>query len=464
MGVLHRIPAPDVDRALSMVSGSRDRVIDLLRAWSMTVVVAGHALMAVVLWRGGYPHLGNTLAATPWLHPITWLLQVLPIFFMVGATANGYSWQAARREQQRYSVWVWHRVQRLLRPVISYLGIMALIGFTVGGLGDPRTAAPLLTLSTQLLWFLGAYLWVMAATPMLLVLADRHATVTIAGLVTIVAAIDFERLHRGGSAAWGLLNFFAVWLLAGVLGVLLGRGIPGTRAWWMVLGSLAVNITLVTRAGYPVSLVGMPGARISNMDPPTLVLLVHCCTLFGLIVLLRSWLSALVERPRVWRATVTMNMLMMTVYLWHLPVLTALTLVEHMLGWERPVGWREPIGPMPLYGFWPWTILHLAVFFALLIAVLRVTWIFEYARIPWWDSTPRPATGRPDWWAAVGVALLGVGISVISATGLTGFPTRVTEYQGVPFNSGVAVLLMACGIVLARRSAAPAVEGQAQRP
>lgn len=449
------IPAPDVRRAVELTPPDRDRVIDLLRAWSILVVVGGHAVMAVVVWRDAVPRLGNTLASYEWLQPATWLLQVLPIFFMVGATANGYSWESAQRRTLPYATWLWHRTQRLLRPVIPYVAIMAITGFLIGWWGDPRTAAPLLTLTTQLLWFLGAYLWVTAATPWFLRLRSRGAAVALLVLLTIVAGIDFLRLALDAPAALGLINFLAVWMIAGLLGVHLGEGLPRIGAVAVVAGGLSVNAALVAFGPYPISLVGMPGAAVSNMDPPTLVLVVHTCVLFGVISLLRPALARVVRIPVVWRGTVAVNMLMMTIYLWHLPVLTALTFAEHTLGWERPTSWSDTIGPAPASGFWPWTIVHLAVFVLGLLVTLRFTWIAEYAKLPWWDSDARHGSNHPRALAIVGVALLGLGVSVISAAGLVGFPLRVVDYESVPFNSGVAVAMLGVGVWMLRRAAPP---------
>jgi hypothetical protein len=449
-----RIPPPDIGRAVSQATADRDRVVDLLRAWSILVVVGGHSLMAVVVWREGTPRLGNTLASYAWLQPATWFLQVLPIFFMVGATANAYSWTGAQGRAQPYPTWIWRRVQRLLRPVIPYFVIMAGIGFLIGWLGDPREAGPLLQLTTQLLWFLGAYLWVTAATPWFVRLRDSDARHALIGLLGAVAAIDVVRFALDGPAALGLLNFLIVWMLAGLLGVHLGRPLSRGRAVLLVGASLVANGLLVALADYPVSLVGMPGDEISNMDPPTLVLALHTFTLFGLISLLRPLLTRIAARPRVWRATVAVNMLMMSIYLWHLPVLTALTYAEHALGWERPTSWMGAIGPEPAAGFWPWTMVHLAVFVTALFAVLRIVWITEYARLPWWDAESRRVLRYANAGAVVGVSLAGLGISLIAAVGLVGFPTRVVEYQGVPMNSGIALLALVLGVGLMRRAGA----------
>lgn len=450
-----RIPAPDVERALRQTAAGRDRVIDLLRAWSICVVVAGHALMAVVVWREGVPRLGNTLASYVWLQPTTWLLQVLPIFFMVGATANGYSWDSALRKQMPYATWIWRRTQRLLRPVIPYVAIMAGMGFLIGWLGDPRAAVPLLTLTTQLLWFLGAYLWVTAATPWFVQLRESGARSVVLALLCIVATVDYLRLVQGASAAFGLINFLAVWMLAGVLGVHLGRPLRALTASAVVAAGLATNLLLVAFGPYPVSLVGMPGDEVSNMDPPTLVLVVHTFMLFGAISLLRPLLERAVAQPLVWRGAVAVNMFMMTIYLWHLPVLTALTLAEHTLGWERPTAWSGAIGPTPASGFWMWTVLHLAVFTLGLLTTWRIAWIAEYARLPWWDVDAPRSIAHPRAAAVGGIALLGLGISMVSAAGLVGFPLREVEYEGVPFNSGIAVLVLMLGVWLLRRAGAP---------
>ncbi|MDI9581056.1 MAG: acyltransferase family protein, partial [Thermobispora sp.] len=67
---------------------TRDRFIDLLRAISIIAVVLGHWLVSVV----GYDEQGelsgrSALPDLPWAFPITWAVQVMPIFFFVGGYA-----------------------------------------------------------------------------------------------------------------------------------------------------------------------------------------------------------------------------------------------------------------------------------------------------------------------------------------------------------------------------------------
>ncbi|HEV3398308.1 MAG TPA: hypothetical protein VG693_03365, partial [Actinomycetes bacterium] len=54
-------------RVAAATPAGRDRFADLLRVVSIVVVVAGHWLMAVVVWRDGRVEGGNALALVPGL-------------------------------------------------------------------------------------------------------------------------------------------------------------------------------------------------------------------------------------------------------------------------------------------------------------------------------------------------------------------------------------------------------------
>lgn len=55
----------------------RDRYVDFLRAFSITVVILGHWLGAVVEWHGGQITGASALDLVPGLWIITWALQVI---------------------------------------------------------------------------------------------------------------------------------------------------------------------------------------------------------------------------------------------------------------------------------------------------------------------------------------------------------------------------------------------------
>lgn len=74
---------------------TRDRYVDLLRVASLGAVVLGHWLMAAVTPDG----VGNLLAVVPALQPLTWLLQVMPVFFFVGGFSHALSYRSLLRKR-----------------------------------------------------------------------------------------------------------------------------------------------------------------------------------------------------------------------------------------------------------------------------------------------------------------------------------------------------------------------------
>ncbi|MFN8026083.1 MAG: acyltransferase family protein [Acidimicrobiia bacterium] len=435
----------------------RDRVVDLLRAGSLLVVVLGHVLMVIVRWQGDTPHVYNLLAEVPLLDLATWLLQVMPVFFAAGAIANRISYGSAQARGEPWRVWVWHRVRRLVRPVVYYLAAWAVIVPLLGAL-IPDAANTLARLSTQLLWFLGAYFLVIATTQWQIRLA-RHGFAPVVGLVALIALTDVARFHLIGGV--GVVNFFTVWFMAATLGLVVrdrladrtGRHVLALTA----IGALAVNVVLVaaTALPYPESMVGMPGEKISNMAPPTIVLALHAVILIRVVGLLWPALTRLCARPHVWRVVVAGGAAAMTVYLWHLTALLGVVEVEHLLGFHR--------GLVDGLDFWLGTVVHLVVALAAILLLVAVVVPFEHLPVPWLERPREHASDRAVWTvlAAFGVLVLGVGFLVLAATGMGGFPfDRVTSYAGLPLTPGVGFLLVAAGAVLTRTGGSHVRPGQ----
>lgn len=423
----------------------RDRVVDLLRSGSLAVVILGHVVMALVVWHGGVPTLGNTLTHAPAMQLATWALQIMPLFFVAGGISNAISWQRASGRGVEWRVWVFERLARLVRPVAVYL--TAWVPLVLGGqyvLGK-AAAEPLAAISTQLLWFLGVYVPVTALTPWMVRRARSAPWATPAALLAVAAMVDLIRFNAGVGAV-ALVNFVVVWVMSAQLGLAITHRRPSNHALVAMAGAgLAVNAALVASGPYPMSMVGLPGERLSNMAPPTLVLAVHCWVLAALAALAWEQLDRLAQRPRAWTAVVAIGGASMTLYLWHLTALIGVTVAEHHLGLDRDrfsSAW-----------FWPETAVHVLV-------VVGVAWVLanllasvEHARLPWLDT---PARGRGGVaWSRVGLACCAVAFLVLAATGMAGFPfSRLTHYLGIPLSPGVGFILLAVGVWAARRGAA----------
>lgn len=435
----------------------RDRVVDLVRAVSLIVVVFGHSFMAAVTF--GPTVLSNTLAQTPRLQAATWVLQVMPLFFAAGAWANALSY----RKGVGYPRWLNGRVRRLVRPVIIYT-LFWILASPLLLAWNYDIALPLLRISTQLLWFLGAYLLVTALTPVLVRASARPVIATLSWL-SVAVVIDVLRL-AGAPAALGLANFVVVWALAGQCG--LWAFSPTRRparktAAFIAAACVGINGLLVGFGPWPVSLVGLPGERLSNMAPPSAVLAFHCVTLAALVVLAYPAFAAAASRERVWRPTCVVNAAAMTIYLWHLAGMILAIASLSILGRDL-VGFSTPGWAVPRFSFW----LFFVIYTVLLVFAMRP---FEHIPLPWWDSPPRLAPIK-GWSArarttvgAVGVVMVAVGLLALSVTGLVGFPFGATStYSGFAFTPGLTILVALVGVLLIRAGASDAADKPASVP
>ena len=422
---------------------TRDRVVDLLRGASLAVVVLGHTLMAVVVWESGVPSVGNVLATVRPAQLVTWVLQVMPVFFAAGAVANSASIASARRRGDPWRVWMWGRTRRLMRPVVWYLAVWVPLVLTLQVL-QPRAAVPLAKLSTQLLWFVAVYLMVVALTPLEVRMAERGWW-PVAVMLGLAAVVDGVRLGVGVEA-FSAVNFVLVWTMAATLGLVVRRRAGDQRLWLVAAGAVVVNVAVVALGPYPVSMVGMPGERISNMAPPTLALALHAVALVSALGALWPWLARWCERPRVWVAACAVGGVAMTLFLWHLTALVLVVLVQHSLGLDRP----EVSSPW----FWPATLAYLAVVLSVVLVLVSVAAPLEYLKVPWLEA---PTTGSGRWRvaAAVGsVVLLAVGLLTLALCGMGGFPDRVTRFGGVPFTAGGSFVMVALALVAGRAGGA----------
>ena len=311
----------------------RDRAVDALRALAIAGVIGGHWLVTALVT--GSSHHGTVLsdnsplASMPWLAPLSWVFQTLAVFFLVG----GYS--AARGYRGGYLPWLRKRMVRLARPIVALVAVW--IPVTVGMIlaGVPAaTVHTLLFLVISPLWFLGVYAVLTALTPAAMWLVRRFGAWAAAFPVAVVAVADLVRFGLHGPSWVGWVNLPAGWLVPYLIGIawaqcsltqcsltqcsltqwsLRGRRVPAL----MLAGGAAATAALIAWAGYPASMVGVNGAHISNLNPPTLAAVTFGIAQCGLALLLRDPLARLMRRPLAWAAIAMVNLSAMTLFLWH---------------------------------------------------------------------------------------------------------------------------------------------------
>ncbi|MFF5726609.1 acyltransferase [[Kitasatospora] papulosa] len=413
---------------------TRDRYTDLLRVLSLGTVVLGHWLMAAVTTDG----VGNLLAVVPELQLLTWVLQVMPVFFFVGGFSHALSYRSLLRRRPEgstgsvYPSFLRARLQRLLRPTMVFVlvwGVAALVVQLLGG-GGGLTGVTL-RLVTQPLWFIGIYLAMVAFTPALLKLHDRLGWGAFAALAAAAATVDLLRFAAGVPHA-EFLNFAFVWLAVHQLGFLRADGRIRRPALLAGTG-LAAAVALVVLGPYPLSMVGMPGEKISNMAPPTLALLGHGLWLVGAVQLLRAPGSRLVARPRVWRAVVAANGVAMTAFLWHLTAM--LGVYGAMLALGLPL-------PEPATGAW-WAQAPVRMVVAAAVTVVLVAAFRTFERPA--RVAPSRGSGGAGAVSAIGVTLALLGVLGLSMVGYAGLLEGHTALLIAVHVSAPAAVAMALG-------------------
>ncbi|MFJ2936806.1 acyltransferase [Streptomyces sp. NPDC087219] len=316
----------------------RDRSLDALRALAILGVVLGHWLVTALTIDSGTLRAVSPLSRLPEFTPVSWVFQTLAVFFLVGGRVAATSHAAALAQGTFYRDWLAARLGRLFRPVAVVLAVWAAaaLAMTVGGV-PWQTVRTLGTLVLSPLWFLLVLTALTAATPLV---ARVHPLWPLA----VVLHVDVIRFGLGGPGWLGWTNVAAGWLVPYCLGALWARhGVRERPVGWILLTlGASATVLLVVLAGYPASMVGVPGAAVSNLNPPTLAAVTFGVAQCGAAFLLVGPLRRTLGRPAVWAAVALLNLGAMTVFLWHQTAMMAVTMLGLLAG--------GPTGHGPLTG------------------------------------------------------------------------------------------------------------------
>lgn len=372
----------------------RDPFIDLLRVAGMALIVLQHWTIPVLTYEGGRLTTGNALS-TPGVWVVTWISQVMPLVFFAGGAANAISFG---RSSKPAPLWLAIRLRRLAWPLLPLAAVWIPLPHVLLSLGVP--AQPLgvgAQLTGQLLWFLAVYLIAVTVTPYALRLHERHGW-RVPVLLSAGAVLTDVVRFSSGIDALGYVNVLFVWLAVHQLGFFYAGG-RLRHPWLLAAGGFGAAALLVAHGPYPGSMIGLPGAEVSNMAPPTLAMLAVGLGQIGLAALLRPVLVQLAPaRLLDWASP-----RIMTVYLWHMPALFAVTgVVVVLLGVDTP----RPGSVLWFLG-WP-------IWFGLLCLVLWPL-LKGFARF---ETPPALPFGAGGWRGALTAAgLVGAGVLTLTVGG-----------------------------------------------
>jgi surface polysaccharide O-acyltransferase-like enzyme len=374
----------------------RELSADLYRVVAVLMVVTGHWLVAAVTYRSGRFGYDEVLAELPWTQWLTWLFQVVPVFFVVGGYANAASWtRRCGGDGLSQRDWLRHRVVGIVGPATAYVVVLLIAVATASqlGLDGSRLAMPMWVLALHL-WFLPIYLGVVSLTPLAVAAHRRWGLKVPATLAVAVAAVDVRHVP-----ALGWVNYPLCWGAIYQLGVAWhGGALVRRRALVLAIGSAAVLTLAIWLDLYPVSMIGVTGQAIQNTSPPTIALLALAGVQAGLLLAVAPTVTAWLQRMR-WRHVLTVaNENALALYLWHMVPVVVVALTCYPSGWV----------PQPDLGtglWWQWRLVWVAVLTVVTAMEMTLLWL---ARSVFARPIPVVAVSLPIKWSeplmAVGAA------------------------------------------------------------
>lgn len=381
--------AADAGASRTTAGSARDAAVDLARAVCLVVVVLLHALMVGVSVQDGAPVLENALDGWAGLPALTWLAQVMPLFFVLGGFSSFLHWSGMRASGTTPAGYLASRMRRLLLPAATAIGASAVVlsVLTLCGVPPELVAVAGFRLS-QPLWFLGVYVLCTAAVPALVAAHRRFPVATVGVLAALAVGVDVVRASTGVTAV-GFANLLFVWLLVQQLGFWLADGTVSTlqRRTLVALaaGSAGVLIVLAAIGVYSFDL-------LANLNPPAFALVLVGIAQLALFSLARPALRRLAGNRMLSAVVQAVNARAMTIYSWHMLALIALA------------------GLLLLSGV----------------------------------SLPQPLT--PDWWATRGMWLAAVGVAVAALVAVAGRAETGRGGAGRPSGAGAHPGLVALAV------------------
>ncbi|MEU0161033.1 acyltransferase [Streptomyces sp. NPDC006261] len=369
----------------------RDRAIDGLRALALLAVPLGHWMLGGFRLDADGLHNASPLSTFGAFAPLSWVLQMLGIFFLVGGYASVLSYH---RRPSTTIAWLRGRLVRLGRPVLGVAAVWAVLLAALSWLGVPgdtlRTGS---TLVIQPLWFVGVYTVATALTPLCVRLARELGGWAALPLLGSVAVVDFLRYgpFAEGMPSWlSVLNILPGWLFAYQIGVSWGEGRTGKRgARLLLVGGGVLFAVLLLAFHYPPSMVGVPGEVRTNSHPPSLLVVALAATQSGAAILVRDRLGRALRRPLLWAPVVVVNLSAMTILCWHQSAMLAAAVPASLLDGGTAVVAGLTTGPDTV-GWILARVMWLPVFAGLLVLIARYAGRFD---APWKAGT-RAANAR----------------------------------------------------------------------
>ncbi|WP_156755713.1 phospholipase A2 [Actinokineospora pegani] len=410
-------------RPLSAAEGDRAAYLGMARLVSLVGIVLAESALAFG------PLVGVPVSD---LWPLTWVLQLVPLFFFAGGNSNLLAWRAVRAGGAGYGEYLARRVSWLIRPVLALVTAWLVVPLSLDLLDAPDAAVGAFgRLVAQPLWLLGLYLLVVGLAPAALWLHERAPLSTPAALALGVAGLAVF----GSGTVVAYLGGILLALFFGQLSFLYADGTlwraPRRALAAVAVGALLALVALTTVGGHSPGLIAEPAETASFVPSAAAVLLLGLAQV-ALVVAPGPAAVAAVARGMAARWVRFARSAPMTVYLVYLCALLLVAGVVGAVRWGGQGGWALSPAALAALGL-------LAVPTALAFL------LFERHRQAPGAPPPRRGAGRWDVVAATaGTAWGALGITGFALTGLTG-TEHGPHVLGLPLDPMASVIHLLLG-------------------
>lgn len=371
-GPASTVDSHDLDGNLA-TPPDRDRVADLVRVGSLGVVIVWHSTLSLFHRNSeGVLTMPNPVGSYRGLWMLTWVLQVMPLFFIVSGSVNAEAWNRHHQRGGGLTAFVRRRVGRFTAPLAMLVALCAVAELTGRALnGQPFITRHLVILVP--LWTLGLLMAYAPATAMLDRAWRRFGTTTTVWLGSIVVLSDLVRFRAGSdlAAVAQTVSTIGVWLVAYQLGwvyrAAVAQGAEATRGTGQVLASVGfVGLVVTTNIDvYPRPMVATTTDSMSNLLPTTVPVMMLALLQCGLLLVFRPRLAAWLDRDQMRGRLDALGGYALPAYLLHMIVVVAMVLALEATG----LG----LSDVPTVAWWITRPLWLAAVVALMIPMIRAS-------------------------------------------------------------------------------------------
>ena len=327
--------SPNTPTLASMAAAAksdRNRAIDFYRVVAMLFVALGHWLALVAITdQNGEVVGGNAIEFAPNLGWISWVMQVMPLFFVVGGFSSAMSLDSHNRKNGNAPDWIAARLRRMLPPAVLLAGTWLVIIAGGAAAGQLEIAGLALQAAAVPLWFLANYTIDTALAPFVLPRFRTNPRLVVGGLVG--AFVAFELMRIADVPLLPHLNWVLGWLIFQVMGMAWRDGmLPTGRTLHAAATAMwAATVALVLSGGpWTITMVNVAGIENSPTNPPTLSLMTFGAAYSLTAIAFAPRISAaLANRPKAWAAVVGANTVAMSVYLWHMTAAVIVSAAMH---------------------------------------------------------------------------------------------------------------------------------------